>query len=271
MGHSDLVNAQQLSELKDDYPDIKIAQWFLDPLNKNGPDYVRNKQRILDKIEFTDANFITTDPRVLSFLPSNKKNFFIPNPVDSSFEILNNFEKNDCNKDVFFALSHGVHRGVLKEGKDDDRNLFLKELIKISSGIRFDIYGINNIQPIWADNYLKAISNAKMGLNLSRGTPIKYYSSDRLAQIVGNGLVTLIDEKTCYSDFFTNKEMVFYKDISDLSEKILKISKDDRLRKSIARAGKIKYTKYFNSTSVAKYIINKSFDINRKDNFLWEK
>ena len=65
--------------------------------------------------------------------------------------------------------------------------------------------------------------------------------------------------------------MVFYKDISDLSEKILKISKDDRLRKSIARAGKIKYTKYFNSTSVAKYIINKSFDINRKDNFLWEK
>ena len=101
MGHSDLVNAQQLSELKDDYPDIKIAQWFLDPLNKNGPDYVRNKQRILDKIEFTDANFITTDPRVLSFLPSNKKNFFIPNPVDSSFEILNNFEKNDCNKDVF--------------------------------------------------------------------------------------------------------------------------------------------------------------------------
>ena len=69
MGHSDLVNTQQLSELKDDYPDIKIAQWFLDPLNKNGPDYERNKLRILDKIEATDANFITTDPRVLNFLP----------------------------------------------------------------------------------------------------------------------------------------------------------------------------------------------------------
>ena len=35
-----------------------------------------------------------------------------------------------------------------------------------------------------------------MGLNLSRGEPIKYYSSDRITQIIGNGLVTLIDEKT---------------------------------------------------------------------------
>ena len=45
----------------------------------------------------------------------------------------------------------------------------------------------------------QSISNAKMGLNLSRGDPIKYYSSDRIAQIIGNGLVTLIDEKTCFT------------------------------------------------------------------------
>ena len=27
------------------------------------------------------------------------------------------------------------------------------------------------------------------------GKPIKYYSSDRIAQLVGNGLLTFIDEK----------------------------------------------------------------------------
>ena len=149
--------------------------------------------------------------------------------------------------------------------------LNLKELIKISSGIRFDIYGINNIQPIWADNYLKAISNAKMGLNLSRGTPIKYYSSDRLAQIIGNGLVTLIDEKTFYTDFFSKNEMVFYKNVNDLSEKILKISNDDKLRQSIGRKGKEKYFKFFNSTLVAKFIINKTFDIKSNDKFIWSQ
>ena len=272
MGHSDSINAQQLGELKDDYPDIKIAQWFLDPLIKKGPDYEKNKKRILDKIDFLDANFLTTSPDKLDFL--NKQNcnsYFIPNPTDPSFETLNNFNNNNCSTDVFYAISHGVHRGVLKTGKNDERNFFIDQLINQTPNVKFDIYGINNIQPIWADNYFKAISNSKMGLNLSRGETLKYYSSDRIAQIIGNGLVTLIDEKTMYSDFFSNNEMVFYKDINDLSEKIIKISKDEKLRKKIASAGKIKYTKYFNSNNVAQFIINKSFDLKLKNKYLWEK
>ena len=43
------------------------------------------------------------------------------------------------------------------------------------------------------------------------------------SQIIGNGLVTLIDEKTQYNDFFKDDEIVFYKNIDDLSEKIIKI------------------------------------------------
>ena len=97
--------------------------------------------------------------------------------------------------DVFFALSHGVHRGVLKSGKFDDRSVFINDLMKITENVKFDLYGVNKVQPIWADHYFKSISNSKMGLNLSRGKPIKYYSSDRITQIIGNGLVTLIDEK----------------------------------------------------------------------------
>ena len=172
--------------------------------------------------------------------------------------------------DVFYALSHGVHRGVLKKGKYDERIKFVSKLVDITPNIKFDIYGVNNVQPVWADNYLKAISNSKMGLNLSRGEPIKYYSSDRITQIIGNGLVTLIDEKTYYRDFFNDDEMVFYKNISDLAEKITKISKDEKLRKKIGRKGKQKYLKYFNSTKVAQYIIQKTFNSNCKSNFFWE-
>ena len=78
-----------------------------------------------------------------------------------------------------------------------------------------------------------------MGLNLSRGQPIKYYSSDRITQIIGNGLVCLIDEKTQYNDFFNDNEMVFYKNVSDLSEKILKISREENLRKKLVKLEKI--------------------------------
>ena len=268
LGHADLISSVMLGELKDEYPNLKIAQWFLDPLNKHGPDYDKNKSRILDKSDFVDANFITTCPDVLNFLPNNINNYYIPNPCDPSFETLNNF-KHNCSNDVFFALSHGVHRGRLKTRTNDDREAFIKKLINKSKDVKFDIFGINKVQPIWADQYFKTISNSKMGLNLSRGNPIKYYSSDRITQITGNGLVTLIDEKTLYRDFFNDNEMVFYNSISDLSEKICKLSQDEKLRKSIGKNGKDKYLKYFNSNLVAEFIINKTLEINSNKKYFW--
>ena len=269
LGHADLISADQIAELREDYPNTRFGQWFLDPLNKKGPDYERNKKRILDKISVVDASFLTTSPDALSFL-KGKKSFYIPNPADNSFETLNNYE-HPCNIDVFFALSHGVHRGVLKSGKTDDRITFLNKLVSQTPDIKFDLYGINKIQPIWADHYFKTIQNAKMGLNLSRGDAIKYYSSDRITQIIGNGLVCLIDEKTEYNNFFNTNEMIFYKNTNDLSEKIIKVSKDEKLRKKIAMNGKIKYMKYFNSDLVAQYIIEKTLDINSKSKNYWEK
>ncbi len=269
-GHADLISRQQVEELKEDNPNTKFAQWFLDPLNKQGPDFERNKDRIMDKIDLMDASFLTTSPSVLPFLSKENKNFYIPNPADESFETLNNFNKS-CSVDVFFALSHGVHRGKLKSGKTDDRITFLESLQNKTKDVKFDIYGINKVQPIWADHYFKTISNCKMGLNLSRGKAIKYYSSDRITQIVGNGLVCLIDENTNYNNFFDDNEMVFYKNISDLSEKIIKISRDEKLRKKIGRKGKAKYMKYFNSTKVANFIINRTLGFKDKTNYLWER
>ena len=269
LGHADLISAEQISELREDYPNARFGQWFLDPLNKNGPDYERNKSRILDKISVVDSTFLTTSPDVLNFL-KRENSFFIPNPSDKSFEILENY-KHSCNVDVFFALSHGVHRGVLKNGKVDDRIIFLNQLVKKTPNTKFDIYGIDKVQPIWADHYFKTIANAKMGLNLSRGEAIKYYSSDRITQIIGNGLVCLIDEKTEYQNFFNKKEMVFYKSIDDLSEKIIKISSDEKLRKKIGSQGRLKYMKYFNSDLVSEYIVNKTLEVNKNKKFLWEK
>ena len=268
LGHADLIDVDILRNIKKKYPKTKIAQWFLDPLNKKGPDYEKNKIRILDKINQIDASFLTTSPDVLDFLPKKKKFYFIPNPADSSLETLSNFNK-FCPMDVFYAISHGVHRGELKTGKYDERQKFLENLLLETPGVKFDIYGLNKIEPIWADNFMQAIANSKMGLNLSRGEPIKYYSSDRITQIIGNGLVTLIDEKTMYREFFNENEMVFYKNTNDLSEKIIKVSHDEKIRKSIGEKGQKKYLKYFNSNLVAQYIINKTYDNKTKHNFIW--
>ena len=265
LGHADLIKKETLLEIKKYFPNTKISQWFLDRMD--GPWSV-NKKRFLDKINCTDCNFCTTSPDVLNF-PEGKKINYIPNPVDESFEKLNVYSHNNLINDVFFALSHGVHRGVLKKGKFDVRENFINKLITKTPNIKFDVYGINNIQPIWADSFYKTIEKSKMGLNLSQGKPIKYYSSDRISQLVGNGLLTFVDEKTQFADFFNKDELIFYKSITDLSEKILKYAADDKERIKIAKKGKHKYFKYFNSTLIAEYIISQTLNIPTKK-FLWE-
>ena len=266
LGHADRVSKNTLNILKTKNKDLKICQWFLDPLSKHGPDHEYNKKRVLDKKEFIDATFLTTDPKSLNFKIPNSH--FIPNPCDHTFETLSNFNKS-CNYDVFFALSHGVHRGKLKTGKSDDREIFINKLINKNPNITFDVYGMNSVQPVWGSQFIEKISNSYMGLNLSRGEPIKYYSSDRITQLIGNGLLTFIDEKTYLSDFFSDNEVIFYKSLSDLSYKLNKYKKDEKTGRKIAKMGKQKYFKYFNSNIVSDFIVNKTLELKFKKKVIW--
>ena len=63
--------------------------------------------------------------------------------------------------------------------------------------------------------------------------------------------------------------MIFYKDINDLSYKLNKYKKDVRSGRKIAKNGKKKYFKYFNSSLVSEYIISKTFNIKSKYKFVW--
>ena len=266
LGHADSVHGDTLNYLKNLNKNLRVCQWFLDPLGKNGPDYIKNTNRISDKQKFIDTTFLTTDPNVL--IKKIDNSYYIPNPCDKSFETLKNYE-NDCQNDVFFAMSHGVHRGGLKKGKTDDREIFINKLIKKNDNINFDIYGMNNVQPIWGDNFLDKISHSSMGLNLSRGKPVKYYSSDRMAQLLGNGLLTFIDRKTFFGDFLNKDQIIFYDNIDDLSYKLNKYKKDTKERKRIAKNGKIFYLKEFNSTLVSDYILSRTLGYNSKNKFIW--
>ena len=268
LGHADAIHVDTLDYFKKQKPDLRITQWFLDPLGKYGPDFKKNTARVTHKKDFMDSTFLTTDPNSLSLKIDNC--FFMPNPCDHSFEILKNYENNNM-YDVFFAMSHGVHRGQLKKGKFDDREIFINKLLKKNKEVKFDIYGMNGIQPIWGQDFISKISKSSMGLNLSRGKPIKYYSSDRIAQLLGNGLLTFIHKDTMFNNFLKSDQVVFYNNLEDLSYKINKYSKDDLQRRKIAKNGKEAYFKNFNSTKVAQFIIDKTYDLKSKKLYLWEK
>ena len=78
----------------------------------------------------------------------------------------------------------------------------------------------------------------------------------------------MIDANTKYSNFFNKDEIITYKNINDLLKKIDKYSNDDVLRQKIAKKGRDKYFKFFNSTTIAEFMINKTFNFKKK--YFWE-
>ena len=262
-GHTKNLSLETLDKLKSINKNLIISQWNEDPV-MSGLDY--SKQNLLNidlYSNFVDHNFISTHPSIIKHkININNFHFFFV-PVDKNIERFDVYKLKPKN-DLFYAMSHGVNRATLKIGTEDNRINFLDKLVKKIPKIKYDFYGFSSKQPIWGNDFYNALINSKMGLNLSRGSPTKYYSSNRIASIMGNGLLTFIDKKVQMSDFFNKKEIIFYSNIHDLSDKIKFYSKNDKLRKEISKNGKNKYFKLFNETRITKYLIDISLGNNSK-------
>ena len=254
-GHTKNIELDTIDVLKNINKNLIISQWNEDPVMPSLSYSKQNISNIKLYSSVVDHNFISTDPSVIKKEIGTDNFHFFFVPVDKNIERFDVFKLNP-KKDLFYAMSHGVNRAVLKEGTEDSRVEFLDKLVKKISKIKYDFYGFANKQPIWGENFNNALVNSKMALNLSRGKPTKYYSSNRIASVVGNGLLTFIDKKVQLGDFFTNNEIIFYENISDLSDKIKFYSTKNRLTKKIAEKGKKKYFKLFNEIKVTKYFID---------------
>ena len=108
-----------------------------------------------------------------------------------------------------------------------------------------------------------------MALNLSRTNSVKYYTSNRISSLIGNGLMTFVDVKTQLNDFFDDDEIVFYKNINDLTEKLNYYKENDILRKKIAKKGQKKYFEIFANDIVVQYMISKIFGTKIKNKYQW--
>ena len=257
-GHSDNITENILYDFKKLNKNIIISQWNEDPFMNNLADKLDNKDKLKKFLPLVDHSFITTNPSVLNFSQKNNQNIhFFMTPVDKNIECFDVYKLRPHN-DVFYAMSHGVNRATLKEGKTDNRVNFLKKLIKKSNDIKYDFYGFGKQEPVWGNDFYKSLLNSKMALNLSRGNPTKHYSSNRIASLMGNGLMVFIDKKVEMNNFFNSNEIVSYNDIDDLANKIKFYKKNDKKRVEIAKKGKEKYFRMFNESKVSKFIIDKS-------------
>ena len=270
IGHVNTITDETFQSIKKFNKNIIISQWYEDNISPDGPDYIKNLKNLATNFKHIDNFFISTHPDAIDKKNKNIKYHFLPTPADRNIEKLNIYNNKNYTHDVFFAMSHGVNRGSLKIGKIDEREKIIKKLISINKNLKFDFYGYNNRLPVWSENFYSTISNSSMALNLNRGKPKKYSCSNRIASLMGNGLLTFMDDKKQFNDFFTDNEIIFFKNEHDLLNKLNFYKLNPKLRKNIAMGGQKKYFKLFNEVNVAEYIVERSLNLNLRYKPIWE-
>ena len=93
------------------------------------------------------------------------------------------------------------------------------------------------------------------------------YKRNRFSFSCSLGALCSGPKRTKLDKLFSDKEAIFYKSNKDLNKKLNLMIKDDKKRINLAKKGRLKYHKKFNSILVADYIICKTFNIKKKFNW----
>ena len=259
LGHFNDLKRETIFQLKMKYK-TKIILWYEDAISEiaNGPEWGKNLNLIENNHDLIDKYYLTTHPDVVNTKIDSKKLNYLPIPADNSIEFLKLYKsKIKCN-DLFFAFSHGVNHAILKKNNFDERLNFINKLKKKLDN-RFLVLGKDYSQPKWNFDFYDELSKSKTALNLSRGYPVKYTSSNRIASLIANGIYTFINKKTQFNDFFNDDEVGFYENENDLLNKLDKILTNERKLKKYSENGKRKYFQLFDNKIITKNIIDNVF------------
>jgi len=260
LGHTELLTEDSIQEARKISPGLSVAQWNVDPIWGEKVD-----EHLKKRLPHVDAFFCTTAGEWMDpWRTLGAKVHYLPNPVDPSIEVNRNFEEDKLALDVVYC-GHDY--------KDKERTKFLEglKLSAKSQGISFENHGCLGAPSIFGASYLEKLSQSAMGLNFSRSNNIPYYSSDRIAQLTGNGLLTLCQETPGIRDLFNDSEMIHFKDLSDLIDKVSYYKKNQEERKRIARAGWVKAHKIYNSQRIANFIKEISCGTSLSIEYEWVK
>lgn len=240
--HADIIRNDTLCELKTLKPAPVIAVVNLDPLFE-----AVNPPRVRRFAEAADITFITTAGKTIAdYATPTHRIAFIPNPADRSIETMEGFTRSDQPNDLVCT--------IVSEKGTPWRADFMRRLEAAVPEARYAFCGLEGLPPIFGSAYFDMIASARMGLNLNRSDEHYLYSSDRIAQYAGNGLMLFVGRSTGYGEIFSDREFVFYDGLEDLAEKLRYFKTHDDERRAIAQAGHAKYHAIFNERLVARFM-----------------
>ncbi len=254
LGHANTLTPATLSDVRSDVPGVRILQYNVDPLFETN-----NVAAILSKVDVVDATLITSAGEALRpFYRPGRFLGFMPNPVDFAIESGCNHERPELPYDVFYACGNENDPRFLC-GRDWTSIALIAHIARSMPELRILSPGVRG-QPLLAGGkYQRALASAAIGLNVSKRNDVFLYSSDRIAQLAGNGLATLVDRATGYESLLAEGEFVYFSTIDELVEKLGRLVGDPAYRRRVAAAGRARYHSLFNEQAVAKYIVDVAF------------
>lgn len=243
IGHGQSIARSTLIAIRNALPDIRIGYWYVDPLWEP-----KDVAHLHERADLFDAICCTTGgPLLRQFVRTRTPAAFIPNPVDAGIERLRAFDCPHPQHDlVFFGRDkYASHRGQL-----------LAVLKRELPTVRCDFFGCLGERLVFAAEKDAILASSRMGLNLSRRTDVELYSSDRIAQLTGNGLTTLIERGAGFEQLYDESEVAFYSGFDDLVRVVRELASDEDRCRAIARAGWERAHGSYSSRHCAEFLLN---------------
>jgi len=245
LGHAQFIAADTLREIREMLPEIKIGLWYVDPLWME-----EDTGHLHRRLDVLDAVFCSTGGSMLEGLgtPSCAAGF-IPSAVDAGIE---------CHR-AYETPPEEIQHDLLFFGRDKGepgRRAMLEELERRLPELRLGFYGCLERPGIFGWKKEQLIRRSKMALNLSRRSDVPLYSSSRIAELMGNGILTLSPSGAGLEELYAPDELVQFDDIDDLVEKIRYFAENDAERLAIARRGCQRNHRDYNGTEIARFIVS---------------
>jgi len=274
-GHADIITAETVQTIRAMFPAAPCAQFNVDPMFIDST--LRNIQR---KLAVVDATFVTTGGPVLkkASRPGHRA-AYMPNPIDRSIETKRCHERADQAYDLFYAVRATTTKG---DYRGNYRLELPRQIAKAVPELNCHFHGFDGVPEIFGTNFYEALGRCRMGLNLSHIQTTQkgairlataeekfLYSSDRISQYLGNGLLTFTMAGNALAQLFTPDELVVFENAEDLANKIRHFLHNDSERMRIAANGWRKAHSLHNEQLVAQYIVEATTGAGFSSDYAW--
>ncbi|MEX2961717.1 glycosyltransferase [Microbulbifer sp. TYP-18] len=256
-GHCDLIDNKTFAEIRRMRPQTVIAACNNDPL------FVpRNAANIAMRCEVADAMFVSTGVAELARFEGKEATLWhMPNPVDPAVETWDCSAHSNQSVDLLFCSKAQAYT---ERGKLVD---YLRE--RLPQDFRFATPGMFDQPTVWGRDYDRMLGDSKMGLNLNRQEGLQWYSSARIAQMAGNGLLVFTHAAARFDEFMPAESLVYFDSEESLLRRLLEFHEDDARRRHWASRARAFFHREINNRLYAQYIVESAMNLPYSHDYVW--